>query len=175
MARLIANLDRLRAETGMAVVLLHHGSKSGAGGPRGHSSLLGAADTVIEHAKRADGSRTATVRLARDEEPGLTLRYWLRPIDLPPSEYDRPRTAIISEDREPTPKADYVQLALDRLREAVATADGGRVEMETWRASFYAAVPELAAANRRQQFWRARSKLVADGPVLISGDKAWLA
>jgi len=103
MQRLIANLDHVRAETGVQIVLVHHGNKGGASGPRGHSSLSGAADLVIEHARLGDGSRTATVVSSRDNAEGLLLRYRLRQIALPPSQWCPARTAVIAEELDEPP------------------------------------------------------------------------
>ena len=104
MGRLIANLDLIRDRTGAQMVLVHHGAKAGSSGPRGHGSLIGAADTVIEHAKLGDGSRTATVTAARDGAPGQLMRYGLRPIHLPPDAHLPARSAVIAEEMsEPPP------------------------------------------------------------------------
>jgi len=104
MQRLIANLDLIRAATDAQIVLVHHSNKGGAGGPRGHSSLIGAADLVVEHAKLGDGSRTATVTASRDNAEGLLMRYRLRPIDLPATRWCPARSAVIAEEvDEPLP------------------------------------------------------------------------
>jgi RecA-family ATPase len=47
MGRLIANADRIRHETGSAVLLVHHHGKSTEAGARGHSSLPGAVDSEL--------------------------------------------------------------------------------------------------------------------------------
>jgi len=48
MGALVRNIDRLRAETGAATILVHHSGKELARGARGHSLLRAAADTEIE-------------------------------------------------------------------------------------------------------------------------------
>jgi hypothetical protein len=176
MARIIGNLDLLRHEVQAQLVLVHHGSKNGgSGGPRGHGSLLGAADLVVEHGKLSDGSRTVTVTHARDQAPGLVLRYGLRTVELPAQDQWRPaRTSLVAEELPERdkraggrPGAEYADLALEQLREATAAACGP-VTVEAWRAAFYAAVPNLSPANRQKQFVRAKAGLVTtNGPVLI--------
>ena len=106
MQRLIANLDVIRVATGAQITLVHHSNKGGAGGPRGHSSLIGAADLVVEHAQLGDGSRTATVVSSRDNAAGLLMRYRLRPIALEPTRWSPARSAVIAEEMdEPPPVA----------------------------------------------------------------------
>jgi hypothetical protein len=98
MQRLIASLDVVRDRSGVQLVLIHHGAKGGSSGPRGHGSLMGAADCVVEHAKLGDGSRTATVISSRDSAAGPLMRYRLRPIALPPTNYSPSRSSVIAEE-----------------------------------------------------------------------------
>ena len=48
MGQLVANLDRIRAETGAHVLCIHHSGKDQGRGARGHSLLRAAIDTEIE-------------------------------------------------------------------------------------------------------------------------------
>jgi hypothetical protein len=50
----VAGMDRLRTATGACVMVVHHTGKDTTRGARGHSSLEGAMDTMLE----VDGSRT---------------------------------------------------------------------------------------------------------------------
>jgi RecA-family ATPase len=97
MGRLLATLDTIRLDTGAAIVLVHHGAKDGIA-PRGHSSLVGAVDTVIQHAMLGDGSRTATLTHARDGGAGALWRYKLRQFHLPAGDYAPARTTIVAEE-----------------------------------------------------------------------------
>lgn len=192
MARLLGGLDLVRQETGAPMVLVHHGSKkSGTGGPRGHSSLLGAADCVIEHAMLGDRTRTATVTHARDEAAGLTLRYGVRIIDLPRGAHKEARTAVVAEELppkavnskggagQPRGRSTYAQIALTRLHQAVMTQGedlpfGRAVRVDpVWRAAFYDAVPAMAEGNRRKQFGRVQAELVARNEVQTLDGWAW--
>lgn len=76
MSALIANADRIRLETGAAVVLIHHSGKDTAKGARGHSSLRGAVDTEIL-VEGQDNPRTATVTKQRDLASGQRFGFEL--------------------------------------------------------------------------------------------------
>lgn len=75
MGGLIARLDRIRAETGVAILLLHHLGKNLNGGARGHSSLKAAADTEIEIQEAIDGARVATATKQRNLEAGARFGF----------------------------------------------------------------------------------------------------
>jgi hypothetical protein len=60
MSRLVANADRLRHETGAAVMLVHHFGKNADSGARGHSALPAAVDCELT-VKRENESQTITV------------------------------------------------------------------------------------------------------------------
>lgn len=109
MQRLVANLDIIRDRSGVQLVLIHHAAKTGSSGPRGHGSLVGACDAVVEHCRLGDGSRTATVISTRDNAPGLLMRYRLRPICLPPTRSSPSRSAVICEEVEEVPVAAAVK------------------------------------------------------------------
>ncbi|MDD2870340.1 AAA family ATPase [Neomegalonema sp.] len=74
MGRIIETCDRLRAETGCTVLLVHHAGKDAARGMRGHSSLFGAADAVLEIRPEVDeeGKEVPEVKtlILRDQKDG---------------------------------------------------------------------------------------------------------
>ena len=73
MGALITNIGAIRSYTNAHVAVVHHGTKNPNGStPRGHGSLIGAADMVVEVAK-SDGMRTATVTAANDHPEGARL------------------------------------------------------------------------------------------------------
>lgn len=168
---LFANLAILRGtQTGRgntAVVGLHHGTKNGMGGPRGHGDFFAAPDTLIHHTLLKDGSRQAKVVAARADPPGLTLRYRINPYRLPePNARTTPTVEEIIE-RRGRPRRSYAGIALDRLRHAVVLA-GSPIRVEAWRDGFYAEVSDLTPENRRQQFNRAKSELVTGQRVTLA-------
>jgi len=83
MGKFIANIGELREKTGAHVAIVHHGTKASNGTTsRGHSSLVGAADAVIEVTKEVDGSRTATVAMAKDDPDGAAMGFRLKVLEL---------------------------------------------------------------------------------------------
>jgi hypothetical protein len=82
MSKVIEGIHRIKAETGSAVLLVHHSGKDGGRGERGHSSLRAAADTVILVEKDQDGL-IATVAKQRDFDCGLRFGFELKKIEVP--------------------------------------------------------------------------------------------
>lgn len=83
MTALVKNVDRIRAETGAHVCLIHHSGKDDARGARGHSSLRAAVDTELEVSVGEDGkSRVMTVKKQRDMEYGAPIPFWLEGVTL---------------------------------------------------------------------------------------------
>src|SRR5262249_48369835 len=69
MGRLIANVDRIRVETGATVLLVHHtGLKKQRA--RGHTALDGAADTIFLVAPAKQRQRVLTLRCVKQKDGG---------------------------------------------------------------------------------------------------------
>lgn len=81
MSAFIGNVDRLRAETGAAVLIVHHAGKDTTKGARGHSSLRAAVDTEIL-IEGQNGTRRATVTKQRDLPGGERWAFDLVPVEL---------------------------------------------------------------------------------------------
>ena len=81
MSAFIANVDRIRAETGAAVMIVHHCGKDSSKGARGHSSLRAAVDTEIL-IEGLEGTRIATVTKQRDMPSGQRYAFDLVPIEI---------------------------------------------------------------------------------------------
>lgn len=58
MGAFIENCERVKKQAGTAVICVHHGGKDQGRGPRGHESLLGAADLTIEVKGRSEERAT---------------------------------------------------------------------------------------------------------------------
>ncbi len=83
MSTFIANLDAIRAATDAHIIVIHHCGKDQAQGMRGHSSLLGATDVVIEIVRDEKSSlRTATVEKAKDDADGEIFSFTLQVKDM---------------------------------------------------------------------------------------------
>jgi hypothetical protein len=83
MGALVSNLDRLREETGAAVVLVHHSGKDTSRGARGHSLLRAAIDTEVE-ITRDDVAKLCTAAVPKQREYATegALSFTLRQIEL---------------------------------------------------------------------------------------------
>jgi hypothetical protein len=101
MGAYVAALDRLRAEAATAggawpaVVVVHHGPKTGEGA-RGSIALPAAADVIVK-VERRDGGNIAVVEAAKDAEAGATIRFRLRPAELGEDQDGEPRRTCVAE------------------------------------------------------------------------------
>ena len=82
MTRAIAACQRIQAETGGLVVLIHHTGKDATRGLRGHSSLIGALDAAIEVSGGADSPRKWISAKVKDGESGKEYPFDLRRVVL---------------------------------------------------------------------------------------------
>jgi hypothetical protein len=177
----IYNVDRIRAETGAHVAIVHHGTKNGTGGPRGHGSLAGAADALIEVTKAEDGTRTATLQNAKDDPSDQAMRFLLRAVDLGTDDDGDQRTTCVVEEIEAGIRLDVrlprlaagSRTALELLERAIILegvpapasqhipADVRVVRTSTWRAYCYDGRVDGSdsSAARQKAFKRATDDL----------------
>lgn len=129
MTAFIANVDRIRRETGAHVMIVHHSGKDTAKGARGHSSLRAATDTEIEISVDTDGNRAATIQKQRDHVSGECYSFDLGNVDLGvDQDGDTVRTCIVRPVDEPGQSgtkrrdslSDQQALALRALHETIA-------------------------------------------------------
>lgn len=113
MGKLIAVMDEIRAATRACVVLVHHTPKSDQRTPRGHSSLMGAADLMIAVEQAEGGHRQATVVKAKDSQAGRTLGFTLRQIELGTDSDGDPVTTCIVAATDGTPRTRVIKLTTD--------------------------------------------------------------
>ncbi len=81
MGAMVLHIGEIMRGTGAHVAAVHHATKNGKT-PRGHTSLIGAADAVIEVVKAEDHARTATLTMAKDDADGLAMCFRLRVIEM---------------------------------------------------------------------------------------------
>lgn len=81
MGTLVRGCDLIRAETGAAVLLIHHSGKDSTRGARGHSSLRAAVDTELEVSGQAN-PRQARVTKQRDLPSGDVFAFDLEPVEI---------------------------------------------------------------------------------------------
>ena len=94
MGKAIAGARRIIAETGASVILVHHSAKDSTRGMRGHSSLLGASDVVIE-VKKEHAMRSFTVTKCKEGPDGVSRYFDLRSMTLRHDQDGDPVTSCV--------------------------------------------------------------------------------
>ncbi len=195
MGALVTSMDRVRAETGCAVLFVHHSGKDAAKGARGHSLLRAAVDTEIEVAD-VDGERTAAVVKQRDLPKGGVFGFRLRTAPLGVNRHGEPVTSCVVEHVAPAsrplvkakPLPAQCRIVLDRLHAAVAaqgvtlplgggfpTSPTRGVQHEAWRAAAYDALGNLSAETRSRAFRRAVEEMAVRKLIETHGGFTWPA
>lgn len=194
MGRAVARLRRLQAETGVALLVVHHGTKAGGAGPRGHSLLNGAADVTLEVLPPEEGATVRAVVFGKNRNgaSGDVLRFDVAPVALGHDEDGDERTEPVG--REAGTGARTVRLTaaqrdalglLQRLAgEAGTVLPPGPgspgpwpvVALDDWRTACLGVDGICGAsanrASRRQAFNRIRDRLEGAGLVLVRGEWA---
>ena len=194
MGSLVMNMDRVRAETTAALLLVHHSGKNQALGARGHSLLRAAIDTEVEVAD-ADGEHTATVVKQRDLRKGDVFAFSLRVVELGVNRHGDPVTTCVVEPTDARPggerrahkPAGDAKRAMEVLTDLAAspTAQVGHagvpagtpsVPEEQWRDAFYSkAKPGATQEAKKRAFRRAADHLAGVHLVGIEAGRVWLA
>ena len=96
MGTYVQNCDRIRAETGAHVLVIHHTGKDPRLGARGHSSLRGATDTELQ-IKRDARSKiiTATVAKQRDGIVDQTFSFTLEKVEIGQDSQGKPVSSCV--------------------------------------------------------------------------------
>ena len=197
MGAVIQAADEIRAATGAHVMLIHHPGKDESRGMRGHSSLLGALDTLIEVTKDDQGRR-AIVSRQRDLEEGDEFPFHLEVVEIGQDADGDPVTTCVAEagggDAAPKSPAFYVNKGARRaykaLVEALADPAKGRfgflgmpqgiptVTEDQWRDTFFGMFePGEKDDTKRAAFRRGRKELMDGGgrPIVSMKDRrVWL-
>ena len=194
MGALVAAIDRIRAETGVAVLGIHHSGKDTTRGARGHSLLRAAVDTEIEVSATGD-ERAATVTKQRDLASGARIGFRLRIVELGHDLAGEPVTSCVVDPAETAPaRARLSPAAAAALRvlsdlvvaegEPLAASAGWpdapgllgvpearwRGECDTRRIPSAAEVPR----SREQAWRRAAERLIAAGRVACRAGIVWV-
>jgi hypothetical protein len=192
MGTFVKNVVSLRERTAAHVGIVHHGTKASNGtSPRGHSSLTGADDALIEVAKLDNGSRVATVVHAKDDADGDRFGFTLERVELGTDEDGDPiATLIVNESSEAPPPqrarlSDNLQIGLKTLHAAmkanaflVNVGDGGpdrpAVAETDWRGWFYReGKPGENDETKRKAFRRIVDGLQAKGLIGCRDGFVW--
>lgn len=138
MSLFTSRMDRIKRETGATVVAVHHSGKDQARGARGHSSLKGNVDFMIE-VTREDDLRFARVEKVRDGEDGQRFGFELVPVEVGLAFDGKPKLVPVvnhlSPDETRKPPEGRARDALHVLTKLLVARPGG-VALEDWRNAF---------------------------------------
>lgn len=181
MGRAIEALGRVAREKNGLALVVHHSGKDASRGLRGHSSLLGALDTVVS-VDRAGLSTTRqwTLVKSKDAEDGLTCQFTLHRVELGIDEDGYTVTSCIVrrlevEQRSASPRMSRsMKYGLASLVEALAEEESERVHVEKWREIFYRGHWADNLKAKQMAFQRARAYLVEVGLARVTDDEYFL-
>ena len=94
MGRVLLGAARLQKRLACTVVLVHHLGKDATRGPRGHSSLLAAADFAIGVERQADIAQWHMLK-AKDAADGAIHTFELKVVQLPPAQSGELTTSCV--------------------------------------------------------------------------------
>lgn len=192
MGSLVRTMDRIRAETGAAVLFIHHSGKDETRGARGHSLLKGAVDTEIEIvADDETQTRCATVLKQRELPKGDVFPFTLKVIELGVNRHDEPVTTCVAEPEDAGNKpigrrlTGHNKRAREVLTELIAesgqkghrgTPDGcPSVPEDWWRERFYdRAMPGADPEAKKKAFRRAADALGDVKAVGMAAKRVWI-
>lgn len=183
MGAVIAAMGEVQRELGGLVLLVHHTGKDQSRGLRGHSSLHGALDAVVEVSRR-EGSDLRQWKLtkAKDGQDGLTFAFDLETVPLGADEDGDPVTScvVVPVDKPATtykPLSPSETLGVTSFQKAVERdalrADDGSligVHLDDWRTHFYEASTADSQSAKQKSFQRVRAALVTRGELTVSDD-----
>ena len=192
MGALVQNMDRIRQDTGAAVLFVHHSGKDAAKGARGHSLLRAAIDTEIEVVD-LDGAKTATVVKQRELKKGDVFSFTLSVTELGRNRHDEPVTTCLVVHSQSAASASPVRTlpngdpkrALGVLVNLVAQEGKGgcvgvpssvlSVPEKWWRERFYSEVkPGAEIKAKEKAFRRAADSLVDQRLVGMANNRVWI-
>jgi AAA domain len=195
MGMLVRSFDQLRDKLDCHVFAIHHLGKDVSRGPRGHSLLKAAVDTVIELSRdAATRVSRATIVKQRDGATEGEITFRLIPVELGFDAAGHKVTSCVVEPAEAAPaKGKAPRLspaqarAMDVLAEAINTtgqvppasnhipANIRCVKEELWRQYCYEGAISAGDQNaKRMAFKRAAEALLASHQVGKWGDLVWL-
>ena len=195
MGTLIANMDRIRAETGAAVLFVHHSGKDQAKGARGWSGIKAAIDTEIEVRVDEAGTRVAETVKQREMKKGDIFAFTLDVIELGMNQHGEPVTTCLVKHSNDEAHAgaslhrrrlpQQQQRALEVLADLVAgSGQSGHtgtpagtlsVPEKWWRERFYdRALPGAEDDAKRKAFRRAADALISGKYVAMSAGRVWV-
>lgn len=193
MGRIIDGAKQLQREVGGLIWLVHHSGKDAGRGLRGHSSLTGAVDAIIEVTRDESGERREwRVERAKDGPESDPWPFTLSVVELGEDEDGDPITSCVVEPKERTedqvkrnrpPSGNNMRVALDAVSAALkASSDygmGGAPGFRpcvSWDKAVEVVAPRMAtdAKHRKQRAQEAIKSLLNKGHIGFNDGWVWL-
>jgi KaiC/GvpD/RAD55 family RecA-like ATPase len=191
MGALVANMDRIRAETKATVLFVHHAGKDASKGARGHSILRASIDTEIE-VSATEGSKVRVARVVkqREMETEGSFEFELKQVELGLNHRGKPVTTcvVLHQDEPSVPHArhptGHAQTAYRLLADAIAShgekhhasLDIPSIPEVWWRDRFYERAMAGAEQDTKQKaFRRAADTLQQTSRIGINRGRVWIA
>lgn len=180
----VSKIDKIRAELGCAVLLVHHSGHAATERARGASALLGAIDDGYRLEKSGSGMTMIHIK-SKESELNTPLALELQQVTLPgwlDANGDEMSSAVVvAGTSDATIGAVRLspaeQQALDIFREAAKMygqlSEDGRLAGltgEVWRREYYAKFPNKKQGTLKTAFGRARDRLVEVGCLCAVAD-----
>jgi len=179
MVRYVNNVAKLRDEFGATVMVVHHRPKDAQNDtPRGHGSLIGAADTIL----KVEGGKTRAVSITKqkDGEEGPAFRFTLASLCLGNDEegervmcatVEYVAAAAVATSSALSPRT---TLALTAMRSATASSENFGIELNVWREEYEALDHGgIKPDSVRRAFDKARKELLAEEIVSVDEFDLW--
>jgi len=177
MSAFVAAMDTLRtAWPGCVILIIHHSGHHDKERGRGSMALKAALDFEYRLAKKGDTIRLTNTKM-KDAEPPRDMVFTLK--DVPLTEGARSAALVISEEPEETdvearpnmtPNARLAHDTFAKVAASFGPDSGFQIELEAWRAAFYARHTGDNTASKRQAFKRGRDALVDKGLIEAEND-----
>jgi hypothetical protein len=192
MGKFIRNCDAIREATGAHVAVVHHNGSNNEKRGRGHTSLEGAADTMVLITKKGS-NLTAKVTKNKDDEDGWSVDFELKVIQLGADEDGDPVTscAVVPADANLNEETGTKRLtgdpriAMDALEEALI--ENGKtsnnqngipngsicVHIDIWRSVFYS-MKDGEQEAKKKAFQRANKSLRDKSRIAYRDGLVWI-
>jgi hypothetical protein len=192
MGAFIRHAGRIQEKTAATVIVVHHKNAAGTR-ERGHSSLRGGLDFMIEVEKSEFGGKTWKVTKQKDEEDGASFGFDLRSLPVGIDDDGDPITSCVVEPKDvrATKRGSGRKLppqAVNALRILVnALCDHGQrvpitgltvngIRLQFWRDEcerHHLVASDTGDEAFRKAFQRARDTLWAEQKIGVEGDWVW--
>ncbi len=133
MGNIIHAMCRIRDEANCLVLLVHHCGKSASAGMRGHSSLMGAVDVIIEVERPKNGDRSWKVTKQKDGEELGPYRFSLESVVIGKDKHGTDITSCVVSDEQANDFSlarSPVQKKLSKNQAAALSAIKNRIAIE---------------------------------------------